>query len=103
VTLSVVTTGPGSVTLDPPGGSYPIGQSVTVTALPQPGAAFFGFGDDLEGTGNPQALLLDGDKTVSALFAPLAGGCGIGPELALLLSLLGALRRRQATRNSRSS
>jgi hypothetical protein len=103
VTLSVVTSGPGGVTLDPPGGSYVTGQSVTVTAVPEPGAAFTGFGDDLAGIGNPQPLTLDGHKTVSAHFAPVVGGCGMGPELALLLPLLGALRRRHVAGNSRSS
>jgi hypothetical protein len=103
VTLSVVTSGPGGVTLDPPGGSYVTGQSVTITAVPEPGAAFTGFGDDLAGIGNPQPLTLDGHKTVSAHFAPVVGGCGMGPELALLLPLLGALRRRQAAGNSRSN
>lgn len=103
VNLSVVTSGPGGVTLDPPGGSYVTGQNVTVTAVPEPGAAFTGFGDDLTGIANPQSLTVDADKTVSAHFAPSAGGCGAGPELALLLPLLGALRRRQATGNVRSS
>jgi hypothetical protein len=103
VTLSVVTSGPGGVTLDPPGGSYVTGQSVTVTAVPEPGAAFTGFGDDLAGIGNPQPLTLDGHKTVSAHFAPVVAGCGMGPELALLLPLLGALRRRHVAGNSRSS
>jgi len=103
VTLSVVTSGPGSVALDPPGGSYLAGQSVNVMAMPEAGAIFTGFGDDLEGTGNPQALTVDGDKTVSAHFVPGSVGCGIGPELALLLPLIGALRRRQAIGNSRSS
>ena len=103
VSLNVVTSGPGSVVLDPPGGSYLAGQSVNVMAVPGPGALFTGFGEDLAGTANPQALTVDGDKTVSASFGSLAGGCGIGPELALILPLLGALRRRQATGSSRPS
>jgi hypothetical protein len=91
------------VTLDPPGGSYPAGQIVSVTAVPGNGAVFSGFGDDLTGIANPQALTMDGDKLVSAFFTSSSGGCGIGPELALLVPLLGALRRRQATGNSPKS
>jgi hypothetical protein len=99
VSLSVTTSGPGSVTLDPPGGSYPAGQSVTVTAVPDAGAAFTGFSGALAGTANPQPLLMDGDKSVTASFAR-APSCGLGPELALVLPWLRFLRRRQGTGNS---
>jgi hypothetical protein len=64
-------TGSGSVALDPPGGSYPVGTVVTVTATPDAGATFNGFGGDLGGTTTPQLLLVDGDKTVSASFTAL--------------------------------
>jgi hypothetical protein len=67
------------------------------------GVVFTGFSGALTGTTNPQTLVMDGDKSVTATFAQPAGGCGIGPELALLLPLLGALRRRQATGNSQPS
>jgi hypothetical protein len=64
-------TGPGTITLDPPGSTYPAGTVVTVTATPDAGAAFTGFGGDLTGTTNPQLLTVDGDKTLSASFEPL--------------------------------
>jgi len=70
VALSV--TGPGSVTLDPPGGTYPAGTIVNVAATPDAGAGFTGFGGDLAGTASPQPLTVDADKTVSAAFQPLA-------------------------------
>jgi hypothetical protein len=64
-------TGPGAVALDPPGGTYPAGTEVAVTATPDAGAAFIGFGGDLTGTATPQLLIVDGDKTVVADFEPL--------------------------------
>ena len=99
VTLSVTTLGPGTVTLDPPGGSYSAGTPVTVTANPAAGAVFRGFSGSLSGTASPQGLLLDGDAAVQAEFRSSGGGpaaCGIGPELAAALPLLAWLRRRRA-------
>jgi len=66
--VSASATGPGSLTLDPPGGTYPAGTVVTVSALPGAGAAFTGFSGDLSGTVTPQPLTVDADKTVSASF-----------------------------------
>jgi hypothetical protein len=98
-TLSVTTIGPGSVTLDPPGGSYPTGTSVTVTATPTAGAVFDGFSGALTGTASPQALLVHADEAVQAQFKSATGspstGCGIGPELAAALPLLAWLRSRR--------
>jgi hypothetical protein len=45
--------------------------TVTVTAWPDPGYQFVGFSGDLAGTANPQDLLMNGQKTVIAYFAPL--------------------------------
>ncbi|MEN8158601.1 MAG: hypothetical protein ABFS41_00870 [Myxococcota bacterium] len=69
--VSVSPTGPGSVTLDPPGGTYPAGTIVTVTATPDPSASFDGFGGDVTGTTSPQQLTVDGDKSVTATFTQL--------------------------------
>jgi hypothetical protein len=69
VTTSV--TGAGSLTLDPPGGSYPAGTLVSVSATPDEGAAFDGFGGDLSGTTTPELLTVDGDKAASASFSPM--------------------------------
>jgi hypothetical protein len=71
VTLSASATGPGSVTLDPPGGIYPAGTSVTVTASPDPDSAFTGWSGDLAGATNPESILMDDDKSVTASFATL--------------------------------
>jgi hypothetical protein len=98
VTLSVVVSGPGNVTVSPPGGSYTFGQNVTLTAAPAAGAVFTGWSGALSGTTNPQTLAMNGDKSVTASFVSIAGGCGMGPELALLLPLLGFFRRQRARR-----
>jgi hypothetical protein len=71
VTLGTSTSGPGSVTLSPPGGSYPYGQNVSVTAVPDSGAGFTGFSGALSGTANPQSLQMNGDKAITAAFAAL--------------------------------
>ena len=68
--VSLSLTGPGTLTLDPPGGSYPAGTVVSVSATPDDGAVFGGFGGDLSGTDSPQLLTVDGDKSVSASFGP---------------------------------
>jgi hypothetical protein len=71
VTLSTTTVGPGSLTVEPPGGSYVYGQTVTLTATPGPDAGFLGWSGDLGGAASPQPLLMDGDKLVTASFATL--------------------------------
>ncbi|TFG92966.1 MAG: hypothetical protein E4H11_08800, partial [Myxococcales bacterium] len=67
-TLSVSTRGKGSVALDPPGGSYGAGTVVTVTALPGSGFTFRGWSGDLGGLTNPQTIVIDANKSVTATF-----------------------------------
>jgi hypothetical protein len=69
--LSVGATGPGSVTLDPPGGSYAAGSSITVTAVPDADATFTGWSGDLAGATNPETVVMDAAKSVTASFAAL--------------------------------
>jgi hypothetical protein len=71
VTLSVTTSGQGSVSLSPPGGSYDAGTVVTLTATPAPGFAFAGWSGDLAGSANPASLTLDADKSVTATFVAM--------------------------------
>jgi hypothetical protein len=69
--LEVDTLGSGIVTLDPPGGVYPPGTPVKLTAVAAPGHAFTGWDGDLAGTANPATLLLDRDLRVGAHFSAL--------------------------------
>jgi hypothetical protein len=71
VTLSVSSTGPGAVMLDPPGGVYTLGEAVHLTAVPNPDAAFNGWSGDLSGTTNPAMLVLGTDESVTASFVTL--------------------------------
>lgn len=62
----------GVVTLDPNLAQYPEGTTVTVTATPDADYDFVGWTGDLVGvTDNPASLLVDGDKTIGAVFAPV--------------------------------
>jgi len=66
--LEIATQGSGLVTLEPPGGVYPEGTQVQLTAAAAPGHAFAGWEGDLVGTANPATLLMDRDHQVLARF-----------------------------------
>ncbi|MBU0639121.1 MAG: hypothetical protein KKB50_09680 [Planctomycetes bacterium] len=68
-TLTVNTQGQGSVTLDPPGGSYGSGTNVELTANPSAGWCFDQWTGNLTGSDNPDTLSMNDDKTVTAMFA----------------------------------
>ena len=63
--------GNGTVSLDPPGGVVNHGRSVRLTAHGATGFALDAWSGDLTGAANPATLLVDGDKVVTAAFAPL--------------------------------
>ena len=69
-TLSTTVQGNGQVSLNPPGGLYPYGQVVQLTAVPQPGNSFGGWGNAVEGnTANPLYFTItNATPTVSSLF-----------------------------------
>jgi hypothetical protein len=69
-TLSVTPAEGGSVTLDPPGGRYDQGTSVTVTAVPAPRHRFAGWSGALSGSANPATVVVDADRTIGASFVP---------------------------------
>ncbi len=68
-TLSATTAGNGQVVLDPPGGVYPYGTSVRLTAVPAPGNYFGVWGNAASGNLNPLTLtILSPTQTVSSVF-----------------------------------
>ena len=78
LTTNVV--GNGSITLNPtPGGTYPQGTVVQLTAVPATGYAFSGWSGDLTGSTNPTNITMNAAKTVTATFTVLppqpAGVC----------------------------
>ncbi len=76
VPLTLHVYGQGSVALAPPGGTYPIGNVVRLTPAPAPGWSFAGWGEDLAGNANPDSLVIDAAKTVSATFTTNAPRLG---------------------------
>jgi uncharacterized repeat protein (TIGR02543 family) len=68
-TLTVNTVGQGSVTLNPPGGTYNEGTVVTLTAVPASGWQFDNWSGDLSGTANPTTITMNANKTVTANFS----------------------------------
>ncbi len=70
LTLFNQTGGTGaSFVLDPPGGLYPFGTPVSVTAVPAPGVEFeFWIVNGVQTLANPITVLVRGDTTLSAQF-----------------------------------
>ena len=68
-TLTVNTTGSGTVARTPDASSYAWGTAVSLTATPAVGWHFVGWSGDLSGSANPAGLTMDGNKTVTATFA----------------------------------
>jgi len=84
-TLDTSVTGAGTITRAPNQPSYPEGTNVTLTAEPQPGAAFAGWSGDLTGAGNPAQITMDADKSVTATFIsdtapPVISGLAVTPS-----------------------
>jgi hypothetical protein len=66
LTTGVNTAGGGTIV--PGAGSYSSGSQVQVTAAAAPGYTFTGFTGDLTGMVNPQILMINGNKSVTAIF-----------------------------------
>ncbi|MCX7757322.1 MAG: choice-of-anchor J domain-containing protein [candidate division WOR-3 bacterium] len=75
--LTININGPGSVTKDPDYEWYLNGQSVQLTANPNPGAAFTGWSGDLSGNINPTSLIMNAPKNVTATFVNIYRDLGI--------------------------
>ncbi|HDS59621.1 MAG TPA: PKD domain-containing protein, partial [Thermoplasmatales archaeon] len=71
LSASVWPSGSGTVTLDPTGGTYNQGDTVSLTAVPATGYRFDHWSGDLSGSGASQTLAMDENKTVTAYFQPL--------------------------------
>lgn len=71
-TLTVNVVGGGSVTRTPDLPGYTGGSSVQIEAIPAVGWAFSAWSGDLTGSTNPDALLMDADKTVTSTFLDVA-------------------------------
>jgi len=70
-TLTVNIVGNGSVTKNPDQATYTSGDVVQLTAVPDTGWSFDGWSGDLTGTTSPDSITMDGNKTVTATFAPI--------------------------------
>jgi PKD repeat protein len=68
-TLTTNTVGQGSITLNPPGGTYSEGTVVTLTAVPASGWQFDNWSGDLSGSTNPTTITMNSDKSVTAHFS----------------------------------
>ncbi len=73
-TLTVNTSGSGSVTRDP-SGPYVADTEVELNALPAAGWQFSGWSGDLTGNANPAYITMDGNKTVTATFIEVSSSC----------------------------
>jgi agmatine deiminase len=70
-TLTVNILGQGTVSLNPPGGTYDAGTVVTLTATPDSGWQFDGWSGDLSGSQNPAAVTMNNNKSVTAVFSEI--------------------------------
>ncbi|HRV80034.1 MAG TPA: DUF1349 domain-containing protein, partial [Planctomycetota bacterium] len=84
--LTLTLGGSGAVDLNPPGGLYACGTSVTLTATPAPGWRFVRWSGDLAGTNPVAQVTMDGAHSVTADFevvggnpAPVISGVQIQP------------------------
>jgi uncharacterized repeat protein (TIGR02543 family) len=67
-TLTVNTSGSGSVTKNPEKTTYHYGDVVQLTAVPVAGWSFSAWNGDLSGSTNPKSITIDGNKSVTATF-----------------------------------
>ncbi len=70
LSINMTGDGTGEVVLEPPGGIYEEGTTVTLTAIPDEDNSFAGWSGDIENTYNPIIITMDSDKIVNANFMP---------------------------------
>ena len=66
--LTTLVVGSGSVLREPDLAAYPIGSSVQLTAVPNPGQAFAGWTGDTTAFTNPSTLVMNTNRSVTATF-----------------------------------
>jgi pectate lyase/pectin methylesterase-like acyl-CoA thioesterase len=67
-TLQLSTQGSGTIQSNPAGATPPAGTSVQLTALPSAGWQFSNWTGSLSGNANPATIVMDGPKTITAVF-----------------------------------
>jgi uncharacterized repeat protein (TIGR02543 family) len=72
--LTTQSVGSGVVLKSPSDTSYLIGTKVIITAEPELGWKFDGWTGDLKGTSNPDTVVMDANKNISAAFSQLPAG-----------------------------
>ncbi len=75
-TLTTNTSGSGSISLSPSGGTYDSSTVVTLTANPGTGYQFSSWSGDLTGSANPDSITMNANKSVTATFSQISGGSG---------------------------
>jgi hypothetical protein len=71
LTTTVSPEGTGSITLDPDKEFYKYNESISLTAVANSGYNFSSWSGDLSGSSNPETLIIDDNKSVTAEFAPV--------------------------------
>lgn len=69
LTVNVIPSGSGSVTVDPLKPSYALNEQVTLTAMPASGNTFANWSGDAAGTTNPITITMTKNMTVNANFS----------------------------------
>lgn len=69
--ITVSTSGQGSVTKNPSQTSYTYGSTIQVTATPASGWVFSGWSGDISGSSNPVSVTVSGNRGVTATFTQI--------------------------------
>ncbi len=72
----------GSVSRSPAGGSYNAGTQVTLTANPDAGYVFDQWSGDLSGDQNPTLIIMNNDKSITAIFSSTLNSALVNGEIA---------------------
>src|SRR5262245_31426540 len=73
-TLTTSVSGSGTIAPNPNAATYPAGTVVTLTATAAAGFTFAGWSGDLSGASNPNQIVMNADRSVTANFTPNGGG-----------------------------